>query len=91
MFKAKVMEWGGVEIDTTEADQWIERGIRFLERNSDAESSYTTSGNRAVFVFRENGLGEHCYEVFDCIVKRSDALYVNEEGFIVNKFKRDGV
>lgn len=90
MFLAKLKECGAHEIDSEQSDRWAEECVRFLERNPQKDSSYVTSGPRAVIVFRDNDFGqEHQYEVFDCRVDRYDSVKVNENGYIVNTFHRE--
>ena len=86
MMKAKLKAWGGVYIDDQQADDWLERGVRYLERNPEESFFYSFSGRRAVFVIRNMEYGAHRYEVFDVTVNRTDMVIVNDEGEIVNMY-----
>jgi hypothetical protein len=88
MYKANPREWGGVPIKIEQRNRWIEECIRRLEMHPETEATYTSSGNSAVIVFKNQmNTGPHTYEVFDCIVKRTDILKLNEDGYIVDFYK----
>ena len=86
MVKARLKKWGGVYIDDEQAEGWLERGVRYLERNREESFYYSFSGRRIVFVFRNAEYGEHRYEVFDATVNATDMVSINDEGEIVNVY-----
>lgn len=86
LMRAKLKKWGGVYIDDEQADHWVERGVRYLERNPDEDYFYSFTGRRIVFVVRNTETGGHQYEVFDATVNRTDMVFVNGKGEIVNKY-----
>ena len=81
--------WNGVEVSLQEADEFVEEGIRYLQKNPEVTHTYHATGHRAVFVFRTNAFGdEDMFEVYDCVVKRHDVATINDSGVIVNKFRK---